>query len=140
MQDTQEFSKAHCYNNVLSINSLGVDVRLGISKEEQKNPQRIILDIRFYMPAVMSSSVDDKGEYICYHGISEKIYALCISKEFRLIEYLAQEVYRLIRRETADEVKLWVKLHKTRILLSYVEEGSSYTYTDLPPHSWVVPN
>ncbi len=119
---------------------MGIDVHLGISAEERQHPQRIILDIRFYLPSLMSSSVDDNGEYICYHGISEKVYALCIGREYRLIEYLAQEVYRLLRRETAEEVKLWIKLHKARILLSYVEDGSSYTYTDLPPHSWVVPS
>ncbi len=127
------------YINALAIHKLSADVHLGVGKEERQIPQKISIDIRFYLPQLMSSSVRDDGEYICYHGISEKIYALCISKEYRLIEYLTQEVYRLVRKETAEAVKIWIRLYKTRILLPYVENGTSYTYTDLPPFSWVVP-
>jgi FolB domain-containing protein len=133
-------SAAPSYTNALSINRLSVDVHLGVGKEERQTPQKIILDVRFYMPSLMSSATRDNGEYICYHDISEKIYALCVSKEYHLIEYLAQEVYRLIRKEMPAAVKLWIRLHKPRILLPYVEEGASFTYTDLPPFSWIVPD
>ena len=126
------------YTNALSINRLSADVHLGVDQEERQTPQKVVVDVRFYLPALLSSAERDDGDYICYHDISEKIYGLCTGRQYRLIEYLAQEIYRLVRRQVSKEVKIWIKLHKPRILLPYVEEGASFTYTDLPPFSWVV--
>ncbi|MEI6730258.1 MAG: dihydroneopterin aldolase [Pseudomonadota bacterium] len=127
------------YNNILSINSLTANVSLGITPEERSIPQQVVIDLRFYIPESLSSSIDDNGEYFCYHNLSEKIYALCTSKEYRLIEFLIMEVYRMVRKQVPDSVKIWIKLHKTSILLDYVQNGASFTYSDLPPNSWTIP-
>ena len=127
------------YASFLSINKLVQKVRLGISKEERSIPQEISLDLRLYLPNALSSFNDDNGEYVCYNNISEKVVALCKAKEYRLIEFLGLEIYRMIRTETKSEIKIWLTLNKTKILLDYVEGGTSFTYTDLPYGSWVAP-
>ena len=131
--------KNHQYASFLSINKLVQKVRLGISQEERSQPQEIRLDLRLYLPNKLSSFEDDNGEYICYHEISEKIATLCSAKEYRLIEFLGSEIYRMIRATIAPEIKIWLSLNKTKILLEYVEGGTSFTYTDLTPNAWVVP-
>lgn len=127
------------YASFLSINKLVQKVSLGITKEEQSIPQDISLDIRLYLPNELSSFNNDNGEYICYHNISEKIAVLCTAKSYRLIEFLGLEIYRMIRAEIKPEIKIWLSINKTKILLKYVEGGTSFTYTDLPAGSWVAP-
>lgn len=129
----------HTYRSCLSINRLVVDVNLGLGPGERRKKQRISIDIKLYIPHQLSSFSNDNGEYICYHGISEKINTLCSSGEFKLIEFLTMEIYRLIRKEIESQIKIKITLNKLKILLPYVENGSSFSYTDLPPFSWVIP-
>lgn len=127
------------YSSVLILERLKAQVHLGVGPEERRKAQEVAIDVRFYLPQPPPAAKTDNGEYICYHDISAQIHALCVRQEYRLIEFLTHEIYRLLRKETPAEVKLWVKLHKLRILLPYVEGGTSYTFTDLPASALVIP-
>ncbi len=127
------------YASVLALHALEVDIHLGVGEEERARPQKVIIDMRLYLPSLPGAAESDEGDYICYHTLSEKIRALCLEREYRLIEYLAHAIHRLLRESVPAEIGIWVKLRKPQILLPYVRGGSSYTYSDLAPHAWVVP-
>lgn len=130
--------EAKAYPSTLAIRRLTAKVHLGVGDEERAIPQEVSVDVRFHMPALMSSATNDSGEYICYAPICEKIQDLCTAKPYRLIEYLAHEIHRLLRAEIPDEVRLTVMVLKAPALLPFVG-NTSYSYTDLPPFSWVAP-
>ncbi len=133
----QQTSQA--YASMLAIRQLEAMLHLGISAEERRISQKVIIDVRIYLPELPQASDDDNGQYICYHGISEKIQALCVQKEYRLIEYLTHEIYRLLRKQLPPEVRVAITLRKPAIQLPYVIGGASYSYSDLPAYSWVAP-
>lgn len=132
-------SEPASYQSVLSIHGLTAEIHLGVGEEERSVRQRVVVDVRFYLPEPMESAGDDNGKYLCYYGISEKIASLCMAKPYRLIEFLTMEIYRLLRGLVPEPVKLQVTLRKPEVLLPYVTGGSSYRYSDLPPFSWVAP-
>jgi FolB domain-containing protein len=130
---------AQAYASVLSLNALSVKVSLGVTQEERSRPQDVRIDVRFYLPAAPAAATDDEAKYICYHGIGEKVKALCARKPYRLIEYLTHEIYRLLRGAVPRQVKIGITLTKPVIGLASARGGASYTYTDLPPAAWVAP-
>jgi FolB domain-containing protein len=127
------------YPSVIALHTLRVKVRLGVGEKERAVPQDVVIDVRLYLPHLPAAAESDDAEYLCYHSLSEKIHALCVAKEYRLIEYLTHAIHRLLRASVPSEAKLWIKLRKPHILLDYVQEGASYIFTDLSPESRVVP-
>lgn len=114
-------------------------VRLGCEKEERKTPQPIEVDIKLFYPALTGASLSDKGDFACYDKISHLVKTLCEKKEFRLVEYLGTEIYRKIRPTLNKEIKILVKVTKCNLPVQFVLGGASFSYTDLPPFSWIIP-
>lgn len=127
------------YNNCLTINRLRLTVHLGYENGERKTPQPVEVDIKLFFPELTEASINDDGNFSCYDKISHVIKKLCDEKEFRLIEYLGKEIYNAIRPTVDNEVKIMVKITKCGLPVSFVLGGASFSYTDLPPFSWVVP-
>lgn len=127
------------YNNYLTINKIRLIVKLGYEKEERTTPQPIEIDIKLYFPDLSDVNRKDDGDFICYDKMSHLIKDLCDSKEFRLIEYLGTEIYNVIRPTVANEIKIKVKITKCILPVSFIMGGASFSYTDLPPGSWVIP-
>ncbi len=130
----------HSYNNCLAVNKIHLSVRLGCEKEERKTPQAVEVDIKLFYPSLTKASKTDQDDFACYDKISRLVWKLCEKKEFRLIEYLGAEIYRTIRPTVAKEVKILVKITKCNLPVSFVLGGASFTYSDLPPFSWIVPD
>ena len=130
------------YHSVLILNTLRMAIHLGVGEDERRVKQDIALELRLYFPMPPAAAESDRAEasdYVCYHSLSEKIHALCTAKPYRLIEFLAHEAYRMARAEVSGETKIWIRVNKIKILLDYVEDGTSYIHTDLPAGAWVPP-
>lgn len=127
------------YTNCLRIHRIRLGVRLGYSAEERLQQQPVEVDVSFFFPALGEPSHKDEGDFICYDKISRALEAACKEREFRLIEYLAMELYHIIRQRVADEVRISIRLTKCQIPVAFVQGGASFTYSDLPPFSWVPP-
>jgi FolB domain-containing protein len=126
------------YTNCLTINKIRLSVKLGCEKEERKNPQAVDVDIKFFFPALTTANLKDKGEFLCYDKISNKIKDVCEKREFRLIEYLGTEIYHMIRKDINPDIKIVTKVTKIGLPVAFILGGASFLYTDLPPFSWVV--
>ncbi|HEU5047872.1 MAG TPA: dihydroneopterin aldolase [Rickettsiales bacterium] len=127
------------YTSCLSINKMRLSVRLGYEKEERALAQSVDVDIKLYYPGLTEACRSDDGDYSCYDKLSRKIQQLCESKEFRLIEYLCTEIYNTARGELAQDIKIRVTVTKCGLPVGFVLGGASFSHTDLPPFSWVVP-
>src|ERR1700754_1846700 len=124
-------AKRDYYPSILALRQVRAQVRLGVGADERATPQDVLGDIRFYLPTLPGAARDDEGDYLSYHGLGERVYEVCTKKAYRLIQFLTHEIYRVLRAELPQEVRLCLRLHKVRILLPYVEVGASYTFTDL---------
>lgn len=130
----------HSYTSCLSINRIRLSARLGCEKEERATPQCVEVDVKLYYPALPVASMKDKGDFACYDKLSRSIQKLCDEKEFRLIEFLGHEIYRKVRKDVPEEIKIQVKITKCSLPVSFVLGGASFSYSDLPPFSWVIPD
>lgn len=123
-----------------ALHDLRVPVYLGVGEEERATQQDILVSVRCYSAALLSSYTDDEGDYICYGTLSDVLKAYLASQSFRLIEYMGTQCYEHIRdsikeqigAEAAKDVAVWVHIHKLTPPVENLEGGSSFTYTDLP--------
>jgi FolB domain-containing protein len=130
------------YHYCFSINRLRLAVRLGCEAPERKNPQPVEAEARVYFPTKPTCVTDDNGKFIDYAGLCSCISEVAEHAEFKLLEYLAGESFKALRRYLDDEgekdAKLWLKLTKCAAPVAYLEGGASFVLTDLPAGASVV--
>lgn len=123
----------------LSVDTITLDVRLGCEPEERAAPQRVHVDVRAYFSALPEECKTDSGDFICYEKIGRRAAATVQNREFRLIEYLAQELFADLRKTVREDAKLWVKATKIHVPVDCVKGSAAFVCTDLPAGTWVVP-
>lgn len=129
------------YLSCLSINRLRLPVHLGVGEGERERPQAVEVTARFYFPQLPVCAQDDESStFICYDSISSSLLDYVQGKEFRFIEYLCMDMYRVIRthldetlgEEEAQAIRVWVKLHKCAAPVPYALDGAHFIFSDLP--------
>lgn len=122
------------YPFCLSIDGLELQVRLGVTPEEQIVPQTVRVWVTLYYPAVPNALQDDAADYQCYDRLCRKLHDVAAMQPFALVEFLVGELYRVIRDDVPGEVKIRIRLHKPlpESLVGYKVEGATAEYTDLP--------
>lgn len=114
-------------------------MHLGCEKEERVTLQPVEIDLTFFFPEPPEASVKDSGIFACYDKISQSVRALCEKREFRLIEYLGMEIYRIVRGQVTPDICIAVKATKCSLPVAFILGGASFSHCDLPPFSWVAP-
>src|SRR5262245_32939076 len=99
----------------LSVDTIVLDVRLGCDPEERATPQRVHVDVRAYFSQLPAECKSDQGDFICYEKIGLKAVETVKGREFRLIEFLAQELFTSLRETVRADAKLWIKATKTQV-------------------------
>lgn len=130
------------YASSFSINRLALEARLGIYDTERAAPQPVAVSLRLYFPEAPACAHDDHAGFIDYAALAAQLTDLVLQREFRLIEYMAQELFCAARQYVSgtggDAVKIWLKLTKCRPDVPYLVEGASFTLSDLPAGAtWV---
>lgn len=129
------------YIAVLSINALRLPVHLGVEASERERAQPVEVTAQLYFESLPECAEDDESDtFICYDVICSSLSNYVQGKEFRFIEYLCMDLYRVIRthledqlgEEAAKAVKLWVKLHKCVAPVPYMTGGAHFIYSDFP--------
>lgn len=121
------------YPFCLSINQLALPVHLGVTEQERAEPQTVYADVRLYYPAAPAASQNDAADYQCYDALCQSMLALVRKEPIELIEFLVGALYRCLRAQVPDEVKIRVTLHKPlpQSLVGYEVQGATAEYTDL---------
>lgn len=132
------------YHAALIINGLRLQVLLGVHEQEQLVPQPVEVDLRFYFEQAPACSGDDASDhYICYDELCMTLVNYVKDQRFRLIEYLAHDLHRVIREylESHSEsrnTRVWIAVLKCEPPVSFDIKGTRYVYSDLPADATVV--
>jgi len=135
---------SHYYQYVFSINRLHLAAHLGCYAKERSRAQQVEASVRFYFPKVPDCAVNDNGSFIDYDTVSNDLHRIVAKEEFRLIEYMAMQLYRHVRKvvnkQAGKDVKIWIKLTKLAPPVPHLQGGASFVYSDLPADARVIDN
>lgn len=95
------------------IKNLILPCKIGVTKEERKEKQNIIIDIEIFCDLNQAGAKDDLNKSINYAEVQEKTTAAVTGGEFKLLENLAQTVASLIlKNPIASQITIAVKKQK----------------------------
>ena len=127
------------FTNVLRLHRLKLQVRLGAEVYERSQLQGVEVDVSFFFPELTGASLLDNDDYLCYGGLAKLMESRCKDNEFRLIEHLGAELFKIARGTAPADVKITLKLLKCKLPGVDAAGGASFTLTDGPAHAWVPP-
>lgn len=126
-----------------SVHRLRVPSHLGFYDAERAVPQPIEISLRLHFAAPPACMGDDFANFVDYAGLSEKLVEAVQQREFRLIEFMAQELFALARSYAdahgAADARLWLSLHKCQPEVPHLQNGASFTLTDLGAGDTIAP-
>jgi len=93
--------------DIIFLQEVKVETRLGVPEWERLLPQTIVLDIELAMPHSRSCQTDAIKDTIDYGQIVARIKATLAEHSFKLVEALAEHVCQLILTEFGTP---WVKI------------------------------
>ena len=135
-----DFDKTNSYK--LLIADLRIWLHLGCSQEERFTPQLVSFNINLTFNSPPIATITNKLEdTVCYAGIVENIQALCQTKQFNLIEYLAAVIYKTIDQSLGDKKNnitlISVKISKMSPPIPGVHGWVTFSYCQAPIHEAV---
>ena len=117
---------------LLEIKSLELPVHLGITEEERQKRQKVGFDITVALTKAPSDEESDQlKDSVCYHKICNSVNKLVSENSFSLIEKLAADLLKELKKTVPTLVRLQVSVHKIEAPVSNLKGGVSYTCGDL---------
>jgi dihydroneopterin aldolase len=92
----------------------GIDcvTAIGVTKEERTIPQWLSIDIEFAIDNVRAAKADSIKDAIDYSDVAGAVSDVCGSKEFHLIETVAEKIAaRLLADFPIPQVRVLVRKH-----------------------------
>jgi len=131
------------YPASFSINRLAFPAHLGVYDAERAALQPVSVQLRLYFPQSPACTQSDTARFIDYSALSDALTKAGTTREFRLIEFMAQELFSIARSyldaHDGAAVKLWLCLTKLAPKVDYLEQGASFTLCDLPADATLTP-
>jgi dihydroneopterin aldolase len=93
--------------DIIFLNEVKVETRLGVPEWERIKPQTVLLDIEIAMPNSKSCQTDNIKDTIDYGVVVARIRQTLTENSFQLVEALAEHVCQLIFKEFGTP---WVKV------------------------------
>ena len=93
--------------DLIFIKGLAIEAIIGIHEHERTQRQRVVLDLEMGTHSRLAAASEDISRTLDYQRISEAVLAFVQTSEFLLVETLAEEVTRLLRRDFSVP---WVRL------------------------------
>lgn len=90
-------------SDVTFIANLRARVRIGITEDERRAPQDVVLNVQFESDQRKAAQSDDVADAVDYRALNKRILALVESSEHRLVETLADRVARLCLEDARIE-------------------------------------
>ncbi len=94
------------------IEELRLPARVGVYDYEKSCGQTICISLKFGLPSQACFRTDNVADTIDYAQVAEALRRLTVSQHFNLIEYLAEQVARLVIDEFGA---LWVRVKARKI-------------------------
>ncbi len=93
--------------DIIFLQEVKVETRLGVPEWERLKPQTIVLDIELAMPHSRSCRTDTIEDTIDYGRIVARIRETLAEQSFKLVEALAEHVCQMILNEFGTP---WVRI------------------------------
>lgn len=95
------------------LDDMRLKCRIGISDEERREPQEVMVDISLITSLKRAGTSDDLDETVNYKEAMQRIAEFVSNKEFKLIEGLAEGIASLAL-EAFDVDRVIVKVRKAK--------------------------
>lgn len=114
----------------IKINDLELPVLLGWLPEERSQAQTVKIDIQIHFrQPPQACTTDDLMDTFCYDSLIRAIKTKTADREFRLIEYLAQEIFQICKNNLLPDLTIGVRVTKKPPILN-VNVDVSFCYGD----------
>lgn len=101
-----------CYGDRVIIDELRIPSRIGVYVDEKKHVQTVCLSLEFGLPNPTCFSSDEVEDTVDYARVADRLRWLAVSRHFNLVEFLAEQVARLVMDEFGV---LWVRVCARKI-------------------------
>jgi 7,8-dihydroneopterin aldolase/epimerase/oxygenase len=115
----------------LTLADLRLSVRLGCEPEERLRPQPVDITIEAeFLRVPRACESDELEETVCYDKISRALQSYCENKEFRLIEKLGLELFRIAKEIAGPEISLTLHAKKVQPPVENLRGGAIFSITE----------
>ena len=115
-------------NSYLKLTNYVLPVHLGVTPEEQKQSQDVVIDIIIkYSTFPKGCDTDIITDTICYQKLTDAIKNFCMDKKFSLIEHLIKQLFVFVKAQLSDQ-KLSLSVTKNPPIANL--GSSSFTISD----------
>lgn len=129
------------YAHLLTVNRLQLAAHIGFYTGERAKPQPIEVSFRLYFPDAPDCAVNDEAHFIDYGALCKLLREYIEGKEFKLVEFMASDLFRYLRKvmdaQGGGAIKLWLSLNKVAAPVPGLTGGASFIHSDLPPNATV---
>jgi len=113
------------------IHQLQASCILGVTEEERKNPQTVLIDLKLSADFSKAAQTDQIQDAIDYDQVCKKVTKFVMQSNFHLLEALGEGIANLVFKEFfIEELKL--KIFKPKIIPNAGEVGVEI-YRKRPP-------
>lgn len=117
---------------MIKLEKLQVKTHIGVSDSERKSPQIIECNLELKSNRKLNCFTNDNSDdYICYAELADKISNYCAGKEFRLLEYLANQVFDMLRANLSEDYRIKLEFKKLKPHMKNEMEFASCIVSDI---------
>lgn len=132
------------YAHMLTLSRLRLPVHLGFYDEERAKKQMVEVSIRLYYLTPPAAADNDHAPFHDYAKLAAEITEYMDTRQFRLLEFMANDMFRHVRAwydaRGGKEIKLWLKVNKCDAPVPNLMDGANYIMSDLPAGATAVAN
>lgn len=114
---------------ITSLSDLELELRIGVGAEERLNLQKVKVSFYIYQYQLPATTCDDNAnDYVCYNKLSCLIHDYCKDKEFKTIEYLCYQLYKIVKGEVPIENEVKIVVEKCHPQMGFINGSSRCEY------------
>ena len=115
----------------LTLKTLTLEVNLGWPTDERTKKQTVAIDVKINFPKPPEACISDQlADTCCYDSLIATIKTQLISRNFRLIEHLAHEIYQIAKQSLPNHADISIRVTK-KPAIADLTGGVSFCYGDI---------
>ena len=83
----------------ITLKGLRYQIKIGITEEERKQPQSVLIDLQLYLDITKAVATQDIEETVNYSAVQKKVKAFLENKEYVLVEKLSADLVNVLLSE-----------------------------------------
>ncbi len=123
-----------CQVQIITLNNLRTQVRIGCEREEREVPQFVRFDIQVRLAELPKGCFTDQiTDTVCYFETAQRVFEVCRRAEYGLIEKLAWDVFAALKEFLPAPHQLGLRVTKEKPPVPGLEGGASIYLGDWIP-------